>query len=132
MGLITPSQNVYSKHHDANNKNNYSQLASILMVSINSFNRPDTFQKGELYLFRAHSLYGNQGAPSIVAFSSYTSSPAFVIIQNNTGSKIRCPRDDLFELLDPKMVIRPVRNPTLLERIKSFPGSILRIVYCIL
>jgi hypothetical protein len=127
MGLITILKIAYSKHHFGISEIKYLHDMRFV-ISMNRFNRPHTFQNGELYSYHPHSLNENQCAPSIVTFSSYTSSPAFVIIQNNSGSKIRCPRDDLFELLDAEIVSIPVRTTTLLERIKDLPGSIMRIL----
>lgn len=55
----------------------------------------------------------------MVLFLSYTACPAFVVIQDETGRKIRCPRDDLFEF---KELPTPHRLEPLIEWIIQVPG----------
>lgn len=91
---------------------------------MHKYNRPETFQLGEFYLFRERSINRKYHDSSIVKFSNYTACPAYVIIQNKDGEKIRCPRDDLFKISDPNLLLPLFRLASLYERIKFSSGFI--------
>ena len=61
------------------------------------YNRPETFVNRKIYFHRDKSRIDIHQGSSLVIFLSYTACPAFVIIQDESGRKIRCQRDDLFE-----------------------------------
>ena len=100
------------------------------MISINKLVRPETLQLGELYLFRERSINGKYQDSSVVKFNNYTACPAYVIIQNKDGKKIRCPRDDLFKNSDPNLLLPPFRLASLFELIKFSSGFIGSIFCC--
>lgn len=62
--------------------------------------RPGTLEQGRLYLRRKPSAHDDNVTATLVRFSSYTACPALVIIQDSMGKKVRCTRDDLFEVKD--------------------------------
>jgi hypothetical protein len=65
------------------------------------------------------SLNNHMGEPTIVKFSSYTASPAFIIVEFVSGQRIRCPRDDLFEIDVKQVASSPTRFNPLVERLKA-------------
>ena len=60
--------------------------------------RPHTLEQGQYYLHRENPFKNMPYSTAVVLFMSYTSCPVCVVIQDESGEKIRCPRDDLFEL----------------------------------
>ena len=62
------------------------------------FVRPYSFARGKEYFYREREIDCERNSPSIVKFVSYDPCPAIVIISDPSGRKVRCPRDDLFEL----------------------------------
>jgi hypothetical protein len=68
--------------------------------------RPGTLEQGKLYLHSVYKSDDNGGNVSLIRFSSYTACPAIVIIIDRKGKKIRCARDDLFELKDTPLPFR--------------------------
>lgn len=93
-------------------------------------NRPQTFLTGDYYLYREHTWNRSQNDPSMVIFSSYTASPMFVVVQNRSGSKIRCPRDDLFECINSGIPLPLPSNPHFAARIIKIPLRIIKKVVC--
>jgi len=89
------------------------------MIPLENFNRPQTLQLGEFYIYRERSIFGKHPGASVVIFSCYTACPAFVIIQNKSGKKIRCPRDDLFALNDSKFIPGAIPNYYSIRTIKD-------------
>ena len=83
------------------------------------YNRPVTLVHRKVYLQQNRSRIDIHQSSSVVVFLSYTACPAFVIIQDESGLKIRCPRDDLFEF---KELPSPHRLETLVEWIIQIPG----------
>lgn len=55
--------------------------------------RPATFVKGGQYLWR--STLPSQET-KVVRFIGYDPCPAFIIVLDSSGQKMRCPRDDVF------------------------------------
>ena len=92
-----------------------SQRLTIMM----KYNRPETFVNRKIYFHRDKSRIDIHQGSSLVIFLSYTACPAFVIIQDETGRKIRCQRDDLFEF---KEIPTPHRLDTLIDWIIQVPG----------
>ncbi len=80
-----------------------------------NLNRPQTLEIGKFYLHRDHSMIRKYKVASVVIFSSYTACPAFVIVQDKSGVKIRCPRDDLFTLYESESIKSSLGLATLLE-----------------
>lgn len=62
------------------------------------FIRPYTFERGKYYIFRERQLGSGRKAPSVVKFIAYDACPAWVIIQDSRGLKMRCLREDIFEI----------------------------------
>ncbi len=62
------------------------------------FIRPYSLIGGKDYFYREGELYGTRITTSIVKFVAYDPCPAIVIIIDPSGRKIRCQRDNLFEL----------------------------------
>lgn len=62
--------------------------------------RPQTLEQGQYYLHRENPIRNMPHSTAVVLFMSYTACPACVVVQDESGKKIRCPRDDLFELHD--------------------------------
>lgn len=66
-----------------------------------SFTRPKSLERDKLYLLRVDHPNTERKTVSAVFFSSYTSCPAYIIIKDQSGKKIRCSRDNLFVLTAP-------------------------------
>lgn len=62
------------------------------------FIHPYSLKAGKNYLLRERQLDSGRKVPSIVKFVAYDPCPAFVIIQDSRGLKIRCLREDIFEI----------------------------------
>lgn len=65
------------------------------------YNRPDlippeTFTPGASYLWQARHTRGRVRALLPVLFLAYDPCPAFVIVQNREGVRVRCPRAELY------------------------------------
>ena len=58
--------------------------------------RPATLVEGKEYLLREIRGNGTMVVLKPVRFVDYTSSPAFVIVSNGSGMRMRCPREALF------------------------------------
>jgi hypothetical protein len=58
--------------------------------------RPATLVEGKQYLLRETRGNGTMVVLIPVKFVDYTSSPAFVIVSNGSGMRIRCLREALF------------------------------------
>ena len=86
-------------------------------------NRPQTLELGKLYLHRERLLNSMHQDPAVVMFSSYTACPAFVIVQDNSGEKKRCPRDDLFVLNDPGSSFSSIQSAILINWLISISES---------
>ena len=83
------------------------------------YTRPVTLVHRKVYLQHNRSRIGIHQSSSVVVFLSYTACPAFVIIQDESGLKIRCSRDDLFEFNE---LPSPQRLETLVEWIIQIPS----------
>lgn len=68
--------------------------------------RPGTLIQGNLYLHSISIADDKGGDNSMIRFISYTACPAMVIILDSNGNKIRCARDDLFDLKDTPLPFR--------------------------
>lgn len=88
-----------------------------------NFNRPQTLENGKFYLLRENSMIKIPHGPSVVRFSSYTASPAFVIVQDKSGEKMRCPRDNLFDLMNQASKLSSNRTANFLNCLYSIPDS---------
>ena len=75
-------------------------LISMHTTTIFQFIRPHSLERGKVYLFRERELDGERRIPSIVKFVTHDPCPAIVIIRDFSGRKLRCLREDLFELRD--------------------------------
>jgi hypothetical protein len=64
------------------------------------FIRPETLQDGMEYWLAERNGSSNRRVYTPVTLVTYDPSPAFVIIKNCAGRKIRCPREDIF--MDPE------------------------------
>lgn len=66
------------------------------MVQTNGFPavRPETLELGARYGWQT----GSDTEPVPVHFVAYDPCPAFVIVMDTFGKKMRCPRDQLFTL----------------------------------
>ncbi|UCD97836.1 MAG: hypothetical protein JSV42_12815 [Chloroflexota bacterium] len=60
--------------------------------------RPYTFDRGNTYLYRDRDLNGKRGNPQLVKFAAYDPCPAFVIICLKDGKRLRCLRENLYEV----------------------------------
>jgi len=89
------------------------------------YNRPKILVNRKIYFHRDKSRIDIHQGSSMVVFLSYTACPAFVIIQDESGQKIRCPRDDLFEF---KKMPAPHWLEPLIFWLTQVPG-ILRIYF---
>ncbi len=78
-------------------------------------NRPQTLENGKFYLHREQSRIRKYKVVSVVLFSSYSACPAFVIVQDESGVKIRCPRDDLFTINESETIFVPVGLANILQ-----------------
>ena len=58
--------------------------------------RPQTLIEGQRYSLTERGQDGDGATYTEVLFVAYTSCPAFVIISNGSGRKVRCLREDLF------------------------------------
>ena len=58
--------------------------------------RPQTLVEGQRYSLLDRSQEGDRAFCAEVMFVAYTSCPAFVIISNDSGHKVRCLREDLY------------------------------------
>jgi len=83
-----------------------------------NLNRPQTLEIGKLYLHREHPMIRKSSVSALVKFSSYTACPAFVIVQSNSGIKIRCPRDDLFTINGSDFILGSLVFATLFKYLK--------------
>jgi hypothetical protein len=90
--------------------------------------RPVSFYSDKRYLYWMPSLNNHQVDPSIVRFSSYTASPAFVIVEIVSGQRIRCPRDDLFEINAEEVASSATRINPLIERLEAISARLERIL----
>jgi hypothetical protein len=86
------------------------------------FHRPKSFLQGVHYLRLLPAEDKSDGDISIVAFSSYTASPAYLVVLDKNGNKIRCPRDDLYELPGENHRLSASRINFIFERFKSLAG----------
>ena len=56
---------------------------------------PTTLIEDEHYVYRDDYLF-DELAALIVKFAAYTACPAIVIVCNDSGQRVRCPRDRLY------------------------------------
>lgn len=61
--------------------------------------RPKTLKAGEPYFYITRDVRGHPLVGCMVKFIDYDPCPAFVIIEQAAGSRIRCSRDDLFGII---------------------------------
>ena len=67
-----------------------------VMATHQSYLRPQTLIEGQRYSRMERGQDGDGTTYTEVLFVAYTSCPAFVIISNGSGHKLRCLREDLF------------------------------------
>jgi hypothetical protein len=73
------------------------------------FIHPYSLERGKDYFYREREIDCKHNTFFIVKFVSYEPCPATVIIQELSGRKIRCPRDDLFELKENNIQDTPLQ-----------------------
>ncbi len=66
------------------------------MEAISSVIRPDTLIEGAEYILFERAAIGNKPTPTSVRFVGYTACPAFVIVSDSSGRRVRCLREELF------------------------------------
>jgi hypothetical protein len=62
---------------------------------------PESLEEGKSYLLRSRNFTKNGGSILIlsqVTFTSFTSCPAIVVVQDARGEWLRCSREDLFTI----------------------------------
>ncbi len=60
------------------------------------FKRPDCLEPRSQFLRYPRQLGNGERGPKTIVFIAYCANPAFVIVEDRRGIRIRCPRDELF------------------------------------
>ena len=68
--------------------------------------RPQTLEPGQPYLYQEEPIDDKYPSSDVVIFISHTANPAFVIVQDEAGKKIRLPREQLFTTTAP--ILNPI------------------------
>lgn len=86
-----------------------------MMIHLN-LSQPQSFENGNVYLYRERGPDGHRRAPSVVKFVNYDPCPAFMIVYTLDGFRQRCLREDLFSICENDQQRKSINFSSLFRR----------------